>query len=140
MQLPRRSVKSIQPLPSIYTVFPANDQDNITSENSGKCLIRHIEDGIEVVPLERSNILSAPILSPDRAEKELFIPQKHDSSPSEKPLPRLPTSFWSKTSLKQRIAALLGFHLVLMLTIGLALWAAKKYVSSRYSRGYPSHG
>jgi hypothetical protein len=131
MQLPRRSIKNIQPLPSIYTVFPTNNEDSSTSEHSGKCLIRHIEDGIEVVPLERCNILSAPILSPDQAEKELFIPQKHHSSPAEKPLPRLPTSLWARLSLKQRILALLGIQLAMMLTIGLALLAAKNRASSK---------
>ncbi|EAT82953.2 hypothetical protein HBH56_003610 [Parastagonospora nodorum] len=131
MHLPRRSVKNIQPLPSIYTVFPSNNEDNSTSEHSGRCLIRHIEDGIEVVPLERCNILSAPILSPDQAEKELFIPHKHDSSPLEKPLPRLPTStLWARLSVKQRILALIGIQLALMLTIGIALLAAKKRTSS----------
>jgi hypothetical protein len=118
-------------LPSIYTAFPLHKEDNSTGEHSGKCLIRKIEDGIEVVPIERCNILSAPILSPDQAEKELFIPQKQDSSPSEKPLPRLPTSLWTRLSLKQRIIALLGIQLAMMLTIGLALLAAKHRTSPK---------
>jgi hypothetical protein len=108
MQLPRRSVKSIQPLPSIYTTFSVSNEGNSTSEHSGKCLIRPIEDGIEVVPIERCNVLSAPILSPDTAEKELFITSKEESRPSEKPLPRLPTSYWARLSLKQRVLALLA--------------------------------
>jgi hypothetical protein len=126
MQLPRRSVKSIQPLPSIYTTFRIeNDDNNNSGEHSGRCLIREIEDGIEVVPFERSNMLSAPILSPDQAEKELFICPRRDLNPSHKPLPQLPSSLWTRLSLKQRILALLGVQLALLLTIGLALMAAK---------------
>lgn len=131
MHLPRRSIRNIQPLPSIYTVFPVNTEDNNSSEHSGKCLIRHIEDGIEVLPLEMSNVLSAPILSPDQAEKELFIVSQEESSPSDKPLPRLPKTLWARLSTKQRIVALIGVQLALMLTIGLSLLAAKQRVSSR---------
>jgi hypothetical protein len=131
MQLPRRSIRNIEPLPSIYTAFPLSKEDNSTSEHSGKCLIRQIEDGIEVVPIERCNILSAPILSPDQAEKELFISRKRDTGPSEKPLPRLPTSLSARLSLKQRIIALLGIQLAMMLTIGLALLAAKHRTSPK---------
>jgi hypothetical protein len=130
MHLPRRSVKSIQPLPSIYTAFPINNEDSSTSEHSGKCLIRHIEDGIEVVPLERSNILSAPILSPDEAEKELFISWEEKVSPSDKPLPRLPKSPWARLSLKQRIIVILGVQLALLLTVGLSLLAARNRASA----------
>jgi hypothetical protein len=125
MQLPRRSVKSIQPLPSIYTTFAINNDNHNSGEHSGRCLIRHIEDGIEVVPFERSNILSAPILSPDQAEKELFITSQRELSPSDKPLPRLPKPLWARLSLKQRVLALLGIQLAMMLTIGFALIAAK---------------
>jgi hypothetical protein len=131
MQLPRRSVKSIQPLPSIYTTFSVSNEGNNTSEHSGKCLIRPIEDGIEVVPIERCNVLSAPILSPDTAEKELFITSKEESRPSEKPLPRLPTSYWARLSLKQRVLALLAVQIAMVLTIGLSLMAARNHASSR---------
>lgn len=131
MHLPRRSVKNIQPLPSIYTVFPVNSEENSSSEHSGKCLIRHIEDGIQVVPLEMSNVLSAPILSPDQAEKELFIVGQEETSPSDKPLPRLPNTLWARLSARQRILALVGIQLALMLTIGLSLLAAKRHVSAR---------
>lgn len=125
MHLPRRSLQSIQPLPSIYTAFPANSDNNTSSVTSGKCLIRDIEDGIEVVPLERSNLLSAPILSPDQDEKEVLIMSQRKLSPSDKPLPRLPRSLWARLSLKQRILAILGVQLAMLLTIGLALMAAK---------------
>jgi hypothetical protein len=131
MQLPRRSVKSIQPLPSIYTTFSVNNEGNTTREHSGKCLIRPIEDGIEVVPIERCNVLSAPILSPDTAEKELFITPKEESGHSEKPLPRLPTSYWARLSLKQRVLALLAVQIAMVLTIGLSLMAARNHASSR---------
>jgi hypothetical protein len=131
MHLPRRCVKSIQPLPSIYTAFPVNYDANSASEHSGKCLIRQIEDGIEVVPLERCNMLSAPILSPDAAEKELFITSQEEASPAEKPLPRLPKSPWARLSLKQRIIAIVGVQIAMILTIGLAMLAARHRASSK---------
>jgi hypothetical protein len=131
MHLPRRSVKSIQPLPSIYTAFSVNNEGNNTGKISERCLIRRIEDGIEVVPIERSNTLSAPILSPDQAEKELFITGKEQSNPSEKPLPRAPTSYWARLSLRQRVLALLGVQVAMVLTIGLSLMATRNHASSR---------
>jgi hypothetical protein len=131
MQLPRRSVKSIQPLPSIYTTFSVNNEGNNSSEPLGKCLIRPIEDGIEVVPIERCNVLSAPILSPDTAEKELFITPEEELNSSEKPLPRLPESYWARLSLRQRILALLAVQIAMVLTIGLSLMAAKNHASLR---------
>jgi hypothetical protein len=131
MQLPRRSVKSIQPLPSIYTTFSVNNEGNNSSEHSGKCLIRPIEDGIEVVPIERCNVLSAPILSPDTAEKELFITSGEESIPSEKPLPRLPRPYWARLSLRRRVLALLAVQIAMVLTIGLSLMAARNHASSR---------
>jgi len=131
MHLPRRSAKSIQPLPSIHTAFPAVKLDSKSSgENSGKCLIRRIEDGIELVPIERCNILSAPILSPDQGEKEVLISQK-ETSPLDKPLPTLPKSIWARMSLKQRMLAILGVQCATLLTIGLALMAAKHRPSSK---------
>ncbi|KAF1919464.1 hypothetical protein BDU57DRAFT_443604 [Ampelomyces quisqualis] len=130
MNLPRRSVRSIQPLPSIYTAFPINNEDSSTSEHSGKCLLRQIEDGIEVVPLERSNILSAPILSPDEAEKELFITSEEEVSLSDKPLPRLPKSPWERLSLNQRIFAIIGVQLALLLVVGLSLLAVRNPASA----------
>jgi hypothetical protein len=129
MHLPSRSVKSIQPLPSIYTTFSANNENN--SKHLGKSRIRDVEDGIEVVPIERSNTLSAPILSPDQVEKELFITPKEDSSPSEKPLPSIPNSYWARLSLRQRVLALLGIQLAMVLTVGLSLLGVRNHASPR---------
>lgn len=136
MRLPHRSLKSIQPLPSIYTTFPAN-YDNTHSSidsgiNSGTCLIRQVEDGIEVLPLERCNILSAPILSPDQEEKEVFVVLQEEMEANEKPLPRLPTSMWLRMSTRQRILALLCLQFLMLMTIGLALMAARGRSSQRW--------
>src|SRR4051812_4462221 len=125
MRLPHRTIKSIQPLPSIYTTFPVNydstHSSNNSGVNSGTCLMRQIEDGIEVVPFERSKPPSAPILSPDQAEKEVFVAPQKEMDCSVKPLPDLPRSIWQRISLRQRILAVLGVQFAMLLTIGLSL-------------------
>lgn len=137
MRLPHRSIKSIQPLPSIYTAFPIsydNTQSSIDSAiNSGTCLIRQIEDGIEVVPFERCNQTSAPILSPDQGEKEVLIISQTEKDVAEKPLPSLPRCVWQRMSLRQRILGLLGLQFILLTTIGLSLLAAKYRPSQQYA-------
>ncbi|KAH7377681.1 hypothetical protein BKA66DRAFT_421903 [Pyrenochaeta sp. MPI-SDFR-AT-0127] len=134
MRLPYRSITSIQPLPSIYTAFPVNydntDLSNNSEINSGLCLMSRIEDGIEVVPFERSKTPSAPILSPDQGEKEVFVVYQEKMDSSEKPLPVLPSSMWQRMSLRQRILAILGVQFVMLVTIGLALMAAKNHSSA----------
>ncbi|KAI2481916.1 hypothetical protein Ptr902_06297 [Pyrenophora tritici-repentis] len=130
MRLPHRSISSIQPLPSIYTTFPTNyesSQSTLTSGiNSGTCLISRIEDGIEVVPLERSHVLSAPILSPDQEEKEVFVSTSAEIAVLEKPLPNLPACIWNRMSLRQRILAFLTLQFILLVTIGCSLLAVKR--------------
>jgi hypothetical protein len=78
-----------------------------------------------MVPFERRNSLSAPILSPDQGEKEVLVPQQKQS-PLDKPLPTLPKSLWARLSVKQRMLAIVGVQLAMLLTIGLALLAAKR--------------
>lgn len=129
MRLPHRSINSIQPLPSIYTTFPSNYDSSQSTDtpgvNSGTCLLKKIEDGIEIVPFERSNILSAPILSPDQNEKEVFVPSCNAIDAHEKPLPNLPRCMWHRMSRQQRILALLVIQFLMLLTIGLSLLAVK---------------
>jgi hypothetical protein len=129
MRLPHRSISSIQPLPSIYTTFPPNYGGSQSTDtpgiNSGTCLIKKIEDGIEAVPFERSNILSAPILSPDQEEKEVFVSSYEKNDVPEKPLPTLPRCIWHRMSQRQRILALLGVQFLVLVTIGLSLLAVK---------------
>lgn len=131
---PRRSIKNIQPLPSIYTAFPPTYDRSTASEHSGKCLIRRIEEGIEVVPIERCNILSAPILSPDQAEKEVLIISQKELGRGDKPLPILPRTLWGRLSVKQRIVAIVFVQAALLLTIGLALLAVKSRPSRHVFR------
>lgn len=128
MQLPRRSVRSIQELPSIHTAFPVRykpirTHSASTASNSARS--PDIEDGLEVVPLERDSILSAPIVSAYLDEKEVFISTQEMQ---EKPLPNIPTSIWSRTwgrmSVKYRVLAVLGLQGLVLLTVGIALLAA----------------
>lgn len=128
MQLPRRSVRSIQELPSIHTAFPVHykpvrTHSASTASNSARS--PDIEDGLEVVPLERDSILSAPIVSAYLDEKEVFISTQEVP---EKPLPNIPISIWSRTwgrmSVKYRVLAVLGLQALVLLTVGIALLAA----------------
>ncbi|KAJ4985489.1 hypothetical protein SVAN01_09054 [Stagonosporopsis vannaccii] len=125
MQLPRRSVRSIQELPSIYTAFPASYRPVRThsaSTASDSARSPDVEDGLEVVPLEHDSIRSAPIVSAHLDEKEVLISTQEVP---EKPLPKLPASLWGRMwgrmSVKYRVLAVLGVQAVILLTIGMAL-------------------
>ena len=125
MQLPRRSVRRIQELPSIYTTFPAHYKPVRThsaSTISDSARSPDIEDGLEVVPLEHDSIRSAPIVSGYLDEKEVFISTQEIL---EKPLPDIPTSIWARTwgrmSVKYRVLTVLGLQALVLLTVGMAL-------------------
>ncbi|KAF1931925.1 uncharacterized protein M421DRAFT_417661, partial [Didymella exigua CBS 183.55] len=128
MQLPRRSVRSIQELPSIHTAFPVHykpvrTHSASTASNSARS--PSVEDGLEVVPLERDSILSAPIVSAYLNEKEVFINKQEILW---KPLPNIPTSIWSRAwgrmSVKYRVLAVLGLQALVLLTTGIVLMSA----------------
>lgn len=136
MQLPRRSVRSIQELPSIYTAFPVHyisvkTHSASTASDSARSL--DIEDGLEVVPLEHDSIRSAPIISAYLDEKEVFIGTQELF---EKPLPSVPTSIWSRTwgrmSVKYRVLAVLGLQALVLLTVGIALLATNSRPKHEY--------
>lgn len=138
MQLPRRSVRSIQELPSIHTAFAVHYQavrSHSASTASNSARSPDIEDGLEVVPLECDSILSAPIVSAYLDEKEVFISTQELA---EKPLPHLPTSMWSRTwgrmSVKYRVFAVLGLQALILFTVGFALLAASPKHSKEYDK------
>jgi hypothetical protein len=97
-------------------------------------LIRQIEDGIELVPLERSEDLSAPILSPDQDEKEVCHLPRQTEALSYKPLPRVPESLWARLSTKQRTLAVLGVQFATLLTVGLALLSLRNRSTERWAK------
>ncbi|KAF9696752.1 hypothetical protein EKO04_005736 [Ascochyta lentis] len=136
MQLPRRSVRSIQELPSIYTVFPPHYnpiRTHSASTVSDSARSPDVEDGIEVVPLELCTDYSALSVSACLDEKEVFIIKQREVL--EKPLPSVPTSVWGRTwgriSVKYRVLAILGLQALLLLTVGVSLLA----VSPKPSQG-----
>lgn len=142
MQLPRRSVRSIQELPSIYTAFPVHykpvrTHSASTASNSARS--PDVEDGLEVVPLERDRMLSAPIVRAYLDEKEVLIGTQRIA---EKPLPKIPTWSWSRIwgrmSVKYRVLAVLGLQAFVLLTIGMALLAASSPSTKEYE-GAPEH-
>lgn len=125
MQLPRRSVRSIQSLPSIYTAFPAHYKPVRThsaSTASESARSPDIEDGLEVVPLEHDSIRSAPFVSGYLDEKEVFISTQ---GLLEKPLPTIPRSLcartWGRMTVKYRVLAVLALQAVVLLTVGVVL-------------------
>jgi hypothetical protein len=128
--VPRRSLTSIQPLPSIYTVFPSHYTRVSSSTASGGLNSPRVEDGLEVVPLERDGILSAPILSPWYEEKEVYLISQEEFT--EKPLPSPPRSLWKRMSVKYRVISLLALQAAILLTVGLALLSIKRRNASRY--------
>jgi hypothetical protein len=136
MQLPRRSVRSIQELPSIHTAFAIHYQavrTHSASTASNSARSPDIEDGLEVVPLERDSILSAPIVSAYLDEKEVFISTQELS---EKPLPNPPTSLWGRTwgrmSVKYRVLAVLGLQALVLFTVGMVLLATSPKHTEKY--------
>ena len=140
MQLPRRSVRSIQELPSIYTAFPVHykavrTHSASTASNSARS--PDVEDGLEVVPLEHDSIRSAPIVSAYLDEKEVFISTQ---GAPEKPLPSIPSSLWARTwgklSIKYRVFVVLGLQAFVLLTIGMGLLAAN---SKKSMNGYGAY-
>jgi hypothetical protein len=127
--VPRRSLTRIQPLPSIYTVFSSQYTRVSSSTASGGSESPRVEDGLEVVPLERDGMLSAPILSPWYEEKEVYLISQEECP--EKPLPRPPRSLWKRMSVKYRVISLLALQAAVLLAIGLALLSVKQRNSSR---------
>lgn len=129
MRLPRRPNRSTQAIPSIHTAFPIapSSQSSSTPNQSfepNQSPEGFIEDGIEVVPLERSNSTCAKIVSPCTDDKELASP-----SPLEKPLPGLPCTRvepaprrgWARWPKRQRITIIILMQLFLLGGVSLAL-------------------
>ena len=128
MQLPRRSLRTIQELPSIHTAFPVHYisvRTHSASTASDSARSPDIEDGLEVVPLEHDSIRSAPIVSAYLDEKEVFISTQELF---EKPLPNIPATMWGRTwgrmSVKYRVLTVLGLQALVLLTVGIVLLAA----------------
>ena len=116
---------SSQSLPSILTLFPTNYGRITAAQTPPEDSARRIEDGIELVPIERQNSSTAKILSPGREEKEVVPGPKLDIEISAKPLPSLPGSKWSRMSIRNRIIALLCIQFCMISTIGLSLRSVK---------------
>ena len=86
-----------------------------------------------MVPLEHDSVVSAPIISVDQDEKEVFLVTQEAL---EKPLPNVPASIWGQTwgrmSMKNRVLAILALQAMILLTIGVALLAASSKSSQEY--------
>ena len=120
-----RSTAASHQLPSILTFFPRST--SALSQRSDQP--RGIEDGIEVVPVEREDD-SAKMLSPcqDESEKEVVFISKLDREleHNAKPLPMLPGSKWSRLRTKYRVIAIVIIQILMILIVGLSLMSIKK--------------
>lgn len=129
MQFPRRTLRSIPTLPSIYTSFPSHaeldSRTASTNETTASTVTTDdIESGLELVPIERSNTTCGKILSPITDEKEVVI-EANVLYPRAKPLPSLPRHrwrespkhSWNQLRLRYRVLAVICAQVCLALTI-----------------------
>ncbi|KAF2019823.1 hypothetical protein BU24DRAFT_459452 [Aaosphaeria arxii CBS 175.79] len=140
MRIPRRSVNSYVglQLPSLITLPSSVEQSPISEKSiseksiSEKSSLRKIiaekcvQDGIEVVPIERSKSCTTKILSPGQEEKEVvFFPESDVESAKEDTLIP-PSSWWGRLSIKRRVILVLGIQACLLLILGLCLFFTVK--------------
>ncbi|KAF2184105.1 hypothetical protein K469DRAFT_689451 [Zopfia rhizophila CBS 207.26] len=135
MPFPRRSVRSIQnlQLPSLQTTFSGNHGRGTTRNALAGNSAVPIEDGIELVPIERQNSTCNKQLTPGREGKEVVPNTKLPCNITVKPLPNLPGTRWSRMAVKYRIIILLCIQGCMVLATGLSLVAAKRQDSQRLS-------
>ncbi|KAF2646436.1 hypothetical protein P280DRAFT_11533 [Massarina eburnea CBS 473.64] len=96
MHPPRQSTRSIPVLPSIYTSFPTDSNPSSRNTSANDSTSTCVEDGIELVPIERSNSTCGKILSPGTEEKEVISSAEFPHA-STKSLPDLPRGRWGKS-------------------------------------------
>ncbi|KAF2732629.1 hypothetical protein EJ04DRAFT_525208 [Polyplosphaeria fusca] len=130
MRYPRRSIRSIQgqQLPSIITQFSPRHGSirGIPVQSPQTPLPRQIEDGIEVVPIEKQETGTGMILTPEDEGKEVvLISEKSEKEVFVPPLPTPPRSLWSRISKTNRILGILSIQVIILIAVGLGLMAAK---------------
>jgi hypothetical protein len=139
MRFPRRPAKNIQPIPSILTAFPAShDRPSGTPANESPDSV--IEEGIEVVPIERSNTPCGKIVSPGDEEKELVARTPLEIYIAAKPLPNLPhlkrgsilKSRWSRLPVNHRVFILVAIQVILVLALFAGLMSIKGSSLNKY--------
>lgn len=140
MRIPRRPAKSIQAIPSIYTSFQINYKA-LSSSSANESPESVIEDGIEVVPIERSNTTCGKIVSPGIEEKEIVSRVPLELFIAGKPLPSLPClrkqrslrRLWNRLPAKHRICILVGMQVVLLVSLIGGLLSIKGSPLDRYA-------
>lgn len=144
MRFPHRSVQSIpsQPLPSILTTFPneRNQDGTSTEQSAGENSADSAGEGIELVPIERSNTTCGKMLSPGKEEKEVTNESRVELLLSTKPLPSIPKlgwggrskAEWDRLPVKKRVLVLVSIQVLMITTIGLSLMSIKGNSSDRY--------
>ncbi|KAF2660284.1 hypothetical protein K491DRAFT_674807 [Lophiostoma macrostomum CBS 122681] len=110
-----------QQLPSIVTYFPENNDRSSLVSASPETRSGAVEDGIEVVPIERQNSFSAKALTPSQEEKEVVGRSKMDPELGSKSLPGLPISAWYRMQVGHRIMAIICVQLLVLLVMSMIL-------------------
>ena len=146
MRFPRQPPRSTPhtALPSILTLFPARQGRTVVSSrtNDSRQLQNISQEGIEVVPIERSNTPCGKTVSPSADEKEVspLSTTSWAQRVRSKPLPKLPQERnwrrtlkrkWSALSIKKRVLILLGAQASVLVTIGLSIFAINPSRNSR---------
>lgn len=132
MRVPRRKFRDT-PSPQITSFLASFAQPKSPSTRSSiPTPPRQIEDGIELVPIERQVSSCAKFLVPGQEEKEVVLGTQPDVVKlSAKPLPSLPDSKWNRMPIKHRMLVILCIQIATVLTIGLSLLSIKSRVDRR---------
>lgn len=107
---------AIPTLPSILTFFPAGEDQRSSQQIARESADDRIGEGLEIVPIERSNTSCGKTVSPDTEEKEVLSTKLALRENSVKPLPPLPKTAWLllakakwyKQPVRRRVLFLLG--------------------------------
>ncbi|KAF1951298.1 hypothetical protein CC80DRAFT_597456 [Byssothecium circinans] len=132
MRLSRQSSPIIPVLPSIYTSFPVDSSPGSRNTPANETPSTEIEEGIELVPIERLNTTCGKILSPGTEDKEVIF-SKRSPNTSTKRLPALPKnrwrkapkSSWDRLSVKHRMLVLFAVQISILATITGCLLSVK---------------
>ncbi|KAF2113950.1 hypothetical protein BDV96DRAFT_105550 [Lophiotrema nucula] len=138
MRFPRRSVRSISEnqLPTIQTQFLS--KYDLTTPIQIPANAGEVEDGIEVVPLERQNSSAVKQITLGDEGMEVVPGSKLEFELATKPLPQLPKTIWMRLSFKYRVLAVVCTQLLILLVIGLSLMSLRAKKSKITERLPPS--
>lgn len=137
---PSSRTAPLQALPSIITGFPISGGRSIQSAGTDSDDRKEVEDGIEVVPIERSDSMGGKIVSPGTEEKEVVLTTQLRPLLT-KPLPCPPKTNWMnwiriewlRLSVKRRMLIIFSILVGMVLMIVIGFRSIKKKTMERYA-------